>query len=168
MIGDPPMARHVFFSFHHARDVWRAGQVRNSWVTQDRAAAGFWDAAEWESIKKKDQAAIEAWIDKQLKGTSVTVVLIGAETSERQHVGYEIKQSHVEGKGLLGIYINGMKDTNGKTDWKGKNPFVNWSITRDGAKFLLSKIYPTYDWVNDKGREKMGQWIEDAATMAGR
>ena len=26
------MARRVFFSFHHARDVWRAGQVRNSWV----------------------------------------------------------------------------------------------------------------------------------------
>ncbi len=39
------MARRVFFSFHYERDVWRAGQVRNSWVTKDREEAGFWDAA---------------------------------------------------------------------------------------------------------------------------
>jgi len=44
------MARHAFFSFHHARDVWRAGQVRNSWVTKD--SAGFWDAADWEKVKR--------------------------------------------------------------------------------------------------------------------
>lgn len=162
------MARHAFFSFHHGRDAWRAGQVRNSWVTQDRDAAGFWDAAEWESIKKKDKASIEAWIDKQLKGTSVTVVLIGNQTSEREHVGYEIKQSHVEGKGLLGIYIHGLKDRDGKTDTKGNNPFANWHITQNGSKTLLSNIYPTYDWVNDDGRTNIGKWIEAAAKKADR
>jgi antiphage defense system Thoeris ThsB-like protein len=111
---------------------------------------------------------IEAWIDKQLKGTSVTVVLIGAETSQRQHVGYEIKQSHNEGKGMLGVYIHGIKDANSKTDSKGSNPFANWNITRDGKKLLLSEIYPTYDWVNDNGRENLGGWIETAAKKAGR
>jgi hypothetical protein len=162
------MARHAFFSFHHGRDVWRAGQVRNCWVTQDRDAAGFWDAAEWESIKKKDQASIEAWIDKQLKGTSVTVVLIGAQTSERTHVGYEIKTSHNEGKGLLGVYIHEMKDVSGRTDTKGNNPFANWHFVRNGVKVYLSEIYPTYDWVNDNGRQNIGTWIEAAARKAGR
>ena len=71
----------------------RAGQVRNSWVTQEREASGFWDAAEWESIKKKDTETIRAWIDKQMKGTSVTVVLIGKETSTRDHVDYEINRA---------------------------------------------------------------------------
>jgi len=80
------MSRRSFFSFHYERDVWRAGQVRNSWVTQDRQAAGFWDAAKWEEVKKKGDEAIKKWIDDQLKGTSVTVVLIGAETSTRQYV----------------------------------------------------------------------------------
>jgi len=28
------MARRVFFSFHHERDVWRANVVRHSWVTK--------------------------------------------------------------------------------------------------------------------------------------
>jgi hypothetical protein len=162
------MARHAFFSFHHARDVWRAGQVRNSWVTQDRDAAGFWDAAEWEAVKKKDQATIEAWIDKQLKGTSVTVVLIGAQTSQRQHVGYEIKQSHNEGKGMLGVYIHGIKDANGTTDVKGHNPFANWHIVQNGSKILISDIYPTYDWVTENGRANIRTWIETAAKKAGR
>jgi len=161
------MARRVFFSFHYERDGWRAGQVRNSWVTKDREGAGFWDAAAWEEVKKKGDDAIEKWIDDQLKGTSVTVVLIGAETSERPYVGYEIKQSHVKGNGMLGVYIHNLKDVNSKTDTKGKNPFGNWQVERDGKKVLFSDIYPVYDWINDDGRNKMGDWIEAAAKKAG-
>jgi hypothetical protein len=144
----------------------RAGQVRNSWVTQDRESAGFWDAAAWEEVKKKGDAAIEKWIEDQLKGTSVTVVLIGAETSERKYVGTEIVKSYNKGNGMLGIYIHNMKDSNGRTDVQGKNPFANWHIEKDGQKVLLSSIYPTYDWVNDKGRENIGAWIEAAAKKA--
>src|SRR5438034_10811884 len=100
------MARRAFFSFHYERDNWRAGQVRNSWVTQDRESAGFWDAAAWEEVKKKGDAAIEKWIDDQLHGTSITVVLIGAETSERKYVGTEIVKSRSRGNGILGINIH--------------------------------------------------------------
>ena len=89
------MVRRVFFSFHYERDAWRASQVRNSWVTKpDREAAGFWDAAEWEKVKKQGDAAIKRWIDKGLEGTSVTVVLIGTETCSRKWVRYEIQKSH--------------------------------------------------------------------------
>src|SRR6185437_15641385 len=101
------MARRVFFSFHHAGDVWRAGQIRNSWVTKDRESAGFWDAAEWEEVKKKGDAAVHKWIDDQMAGKSVTVVLIGALTSQRPHVLYEIRKSHELKKGMLGIYVHG-------------------------------------------------------------
>jgi hypothetical protein len=162
------MARRAFFSFHYERDCWRAGQVRNSWVTKDRESAGFWDAAAWEEVKKKTDAEIEKWIGEQLVGTSVTVVLIGAETSTRQYVGYEIKQSHNRGNGMLGIYIHNMKDVNSKTDTKGTNPLSNWHVERDGKKVLLSDIYPTYDWVNDEGYKNLGTWIEAAAKKAGK
>jgi len=162
------MARRAFFSFHYERDVWRAGQVRNSWVTKDRESAGFWDAAAWEEVKKKTDAEIEKGIGEQLNGTSVTVVLIGAETSTRKYVGSEIKLSHNRGNGILGIYIHNMKDSNGRTDSKGANPLTNWHIERDGKKSLLSDIYPTYDWVNDDGYNKIGDWIEAAAKKAGR
>jgi len=162
------MARRTFFSFHYERDAWRAGQVRNSWVTQDRESAGFWDAAAWEEVKRRGDDAIHKWIDDQLKGTSVTVVLIGAETSQRKYVGYEITASHNKGNGMLGIYIHNMKDSKGNTDTKGANPFANWSIQQNGQKVPLSSIYPTYDWVSDNGRANIGTWIEAAAKKAGK
>lgn len=159
------MARRTFFSFHYERDVWRAGQVRNSWITKDREAAGFWDAAKWEEVKKKGEDAIHKWIDEQLKGTSVTVVLIGAETSTRKYVDYEITESHRKGNGMLGIYVHNMKDSDGKTDIKGANPFSKWNFQNAEGKEVT---YPTYDWVNDDGYNKLGDWIEAAAKKAGR
>jgi len=162
------MARRVFFSFHYERDSWRAGQVRNSWVTQDRESAGFWDAAVWESVKKKTNSEIEKWIGTQLTGTSVTVVLIGAETSTREYVGYEIVQSHNRGNGMLGVYIHNMKDVNGRPDTPGKNPFDNWQVAKNGRNTLFSSLYPTYDWVLNNGYSQLGTWIEDAAKKAGR
>ena len=162
------MARRVFFSFHHSGDVWRAGQVRNSWVTQERQDAGFWDVAAWEQVKKKDVATVQKWIDEQMKGTSVTVVLIGAETSERPHVLYEIIQSHNKGNGMLGVYVHNIKDATQRVGLKGSNPFAKLSITKSGTKTLLSEIYPTYDWVSANGRDNIGSWIETAAKKAGR
>jgi hypothetical protein len=162
------MARRVFFSFHYERDVWRAGQVRNSWVTKDREAAGFWDAACWEEVKKKGDEAIKRWIDNQLDNTSVTVVLIGAETSTRPYVGYEIEQSYKRGNGLLGIRIHSLKDMNGRTDVMGTNPFDSWYITQNGVQTYFSSIYKTYDWILNSGYQNLATWIEQAAQQVGR
>lgn len=163
------MARRVFFAFHYERDIWRASQVRNSWVTKpDRESAGFWDAAEWEKIKKQGDDAIKRWIKDQLKGTSVTAVLIGAETSKREWVKYEIIESYNRGNGLLGIYIHNIKDRNGYADTKGNNPFNYIYIEQNGKKVYFSEIYPTYDWVNDDGYENLGDWVEKAAKKAGK
>lgn len=161
--------RYTFFSFHYGRDVWRANQVRHSWVTKkDRQAAGFVDAAEFEEVKKKGDKAIKDWIDYQLDGTSVTVVLIGKETNSREYVDYEIKQSRKKGNGILGIYIHNLKDSNGDTDSKGDNPFDYWYTTENGAKKYFSEIYPTYDWINDSGYNNLGDWVDKAANKVGR
>jgi len=151
------MARRVFFSFHCERDVWRAGQVRNSWVTKpDREAAGFWDAAAWEEVKRKGDEAIRAWIRGQLKGTSVTIVLLGTETSRRKYVRYEIRQSWERGNGLIGVHIHNMKDVNGETEPKGDTPFV--AMGYKGIKI--------YNWVNDDGYGNLGDWVERAYQRA--
>lgn len=101
-------------------------------------------------------------------GTSVTVVLIGTQTSTRQYVGYEIKLSHKRLNGMLGIYIHNIKDVNSRTDTKGANPFESWYVERDGKKTYFSELYPTYDWVSDDGYHKLGDWIEAAAKKAGK
>lgn len=158
------MARQSFFSFRYKKDNWRASIVRNSWVTQEKTAAGFFDSAEWEEVKKKTDSAIEKWIDSQLYGTSVTVVLIGSDTAGKKWINYEITASHKRGNGMLGIYINGLKDKYGKTSTKGKNPFDNFTFKKQ-EKVVT---YPVYDWVNDDGYNNMGDWIEKAAKAAGK
>jgi len=162
------MARRVFFSFHYERDVWRAGQVRNSWVTQGREAAGFWDAASWEEIKKKGEEEVKKWIRKQLDGTSVTVVLIGAQTTSREYVKYELEQSWEKGNGILGIYIHQMKDKDGKTDTKGSNSFGPIFTSSDDDKKYFFERFSTFDWIDNDGYNKLGEWIETAAKKAGK
>jgi len=118
------MARRVFFSFHYERDVWRANIVRNSWVTKGNfESAGFIDAVEFEKIKRQGDESIKRWINEQLEGTSVTVVLIGAETYLRDWVRYEIVKSFDRGNALLGVYIHNIKNQFEMTDIKGPNPF---------------------------------------------
>lgn|SRR5487761_1229811 len=147
------MARRVFFSFKYKPDVSRAMVVRNSWVAQGREAAGFVDAAEFEEVKRKGDAAIKAWINEQLRGTSVTAVLVGAKTCSSRWVKYEIEQSIARGNGLLGIDVSKIKDFKGNTSERcGKIP--------TGYDFYL--------WNSNDGYHNIGTWIEKAATDAGR
>lgn len=145
------MARRVFFSFHYQRDLWRVNIVRNSAVVEGVAAAGFSDASLWEEAKRKGDAAIKRLIDNGLSGTSVTAVLIGAETANRDYVTYEIQQSIARGNGLLGVRINGLKDQSGKIDSWGSVPAA---LSGTGAT-----IY-TYEY------GKLGGWIEEAYKKA--
>lgn len=162
------MARRVFFSFHYERDIFRVMQVRNSWIIPGVEEAGFIDQAAFEQVRRRGEAAVERWIDDQLHNTSVTVVLIGTETASRPYVGYEIKQSHVRGNGILGVYIHNLKTPQAGADYQGPNPLANWHIQQNGQTVLLSSLYPTYDYVKDNGYQNMGIWIERAAQRAGR
>jgi len=171
------MPRRVFFSFHHQIDSWRVGQVRNSWVAQKGSTNSFMDAAAWEAVQRKGVVAVKAWIDREMLGTGVTVVLIGRQTAGRPYVRYEIHQSMRKRKGLLGIHIHSIKDRNLKTTKKGPNPFEDLTVTRDDPWFWwlgmkseqrLSDIFQTFDWEDDDGRTNMPQWIEEAARRAGR
>lgn len=146
------MTRRVFFSFKY-EDVSRANVVRNSWVTQGKEAAGFIDAADFEEVESQGEKAIENWIDEQLDGTSVTVVLVGEKTCNSKWVKYEIEKSKEIGNGLLGIDISKIKDLQGNTS---------------GRCGRIPAGYDFYLWNNDDGYHKMGDWIEKAAKDAGR
>lgn len=162
------MARRVFFSFHYARDVRRIQQVRQSWVVRPGGEAQpFYDAAAFEQAKQR-AGGIAKWIDQQLAGTSVTVVLFGAETYHREWVKHEIKRSHELGKGMLAIDIHRIKDPQHGADVQGLNPLTHWAANQSGRSIPFTTLYRTYDWVNDNGYGNMPAWIEAAARAAGR
>jgi hypothetical protein len=148
------MPRKVFFSFHYSRDSWRVSQVRNCNVVAGYDKNPFYDKAEWQKIKQQGEQAIKNWIERQLSGTSVTVVLVGKDTSTRPWVKYEIRRSIELGKGLIGIDISKIVDQYGNEDLTGANP--------------LPAGYPFYRWNTDRGRESLGRWIDAAGIKAGR
>lgn len=146
------MARRVYFGFKY-EDVSRAMVVRNSWVIAGQRAAGFSDAAEFETLKRKGDPAIKAWIDDQLHGTTVTVILVGAKTCRSRWVKYEIEKSKALGHGLLGIDVSKIKDLRGNTSERcGQIPVG----------------YPFYLWLKDHGYQNLGSWAERAAKAAGK
>lgn len=83
---------------------------------------------DWEEVKKKTDKEIEKWIDDQLEKRSCLVVLIGRETASRKWIKYEIRKAYELNKGIVGIYIDKLKDVHGKQDTKGKNPFDKFTI----------------------------------------
>ena len=154
------MARKVFFSFNYKPDSWRAAQVRNAGVVEGNRPCSDND---WESITRGGDAAIQRWVKDQLIGKSCTVVLIGSATAGRKWIKYEIERAWAERKGVVGIYIHGLKDASGNPSTKGRNPFED--IMLDGQNF--SRIAKSYDtpyltstFVYDYIKENIEGWVE--------
>lgn len=158
------MARRVFFSFHYDNDINRSMTVRNSWVTQGKEAAGFIDKAEFEKIKRTGETAVHNWINNQLHGTSVTVVLIGSETLNRPFVQYEICESLKRGNGVIGVYIHNIRDMITKKGSIKGNAHAVIGYYNDGSPAYFDNVCDgLYDYTYDNGYANLGAWIEKAA-----
>lgn len=121
------MKRQVFFSFHFENDIWRVGQIRNIGVVEGQEI--FSDNG-WEKVRLKKDSDIEAWIDKELNMRSCVVILIGSETASRRWVRYEIEEAWKRGKGIVGIYINKLKNSQGEQSQKGANPLNQFCVDK--------------------------------------
>ena len=164
------MTRKVFFSFHYKPDNWRASQVRNIGAIEGNQPAKDND---WETVTKGGDAAIEKWIADQMNGRSCTVVLIGKDTADRKWIDHEIKKTWGDKKGLLGIYIHNLQDSDQNKTTKGKNPFVGFTLP-DNNKTDLSKVVKAYDppftdsqKVYAHIAENIEDWIEEAIRIRG-
>ena len=132
--GQVSVMRQVFFSFEYNKDAWRASQIRKMNVV---SKSSTFSDNDWETVKSKSEASIKKWINEQMAMRSCIVVLIGKTTSTRKWVkAYELK------KGIVGIYIHGLKNENGDQTEKGSNPFYN-VFTNNGER--LSKYVTCYD-----------------------
>ena len=156
------MARRAFYSFHYVPDNWRASQVRNMGVIDGNKPASDND---WVQIKKGGDTAIQRWIDDQLDGKSVAIVLIGSQTTGRKWIKYEIKKSWEDKKGVLGVYIYNLKDKDGNQASKGRNPFDNFTISGTTMSSIVKVYDPPYTTstnVYDYIKTNLPDWIEKA------
>lgn len=157
------MARRLFFSFHYDRDVWRVQNVRQSWRFSELELPTFYNAIQWEQVKRGGDAAIKQFINDGIARASCTVLLVGRETSTREWVDYEIKKSYEAGNGLVAVRIHNIKNQALSTDVKGVNPLSKFTI-RNGAQ-RLDQVFKEYDWVNNNGRDNIAKWVEEAIAI---
>lgn len=129
----------VYYSFHYARDAWRVQQIVNMGAIEGQPIL---NAQDWESIKRRGDQAIRDWIEEQMKYKSAVVVLVGAETSTRRWVKYEITKAWNDKRPLVGIRVNGLADSNGKVDPLGGNPFA--AVTFDSGTGSLADYVPLF------------------------
>jgi MTH538 TIR-like domain (DUF1863) len=120
------VSKRVYFAFDYEDVVdFRANVVRKHNFTEGVENAGYFDASIWEEAKKKDPAALKKLIDAELKYTTVTAVLIGANTWQRRWVRYEIMKSIQQGNRVIGVHINNIRDKYRQAKPLGANPFEN-------------------------------------------
>jgi MTH538 TIR-like domain (DUF1863) len=129
--------RNIFYSFHFANDVMRVQQVRNMGVIEGNEPVS---PNNWEQIKKNGDAAVEKWIDENMKSKSCLIVLIGTDTYARPWVKYEIKKAWQDGKGILGIHVHNLKCPNSGTCSKGSNPFAPITF-KLGDKVIVPQVF---------------------------
>ena len=134
------MARSVFFSFHYQRDIFRVQTIKNHYVTKGTyTATGFFDGSLEEKALKEGDQVVKNLIDRGLNGSSVTCVLIGAETYTRRWVHYEILKSTELGMGLFGIRIHQIADLKSGKDTAGHSPFavLGYGITGENLQPMI-------------------------------
>src|SRR3984893_18239577 len=148
VIPEAELARRTYFSFHYKPDVWRAWNVRNSWVVkpEDQVAIGFFDSRVFEASQRDSDDPRKSSLRKGLENTSVTCVLAGAATWTRRWVRYEIARSLLKGNGLLTVYIDGVKNKDQVITSRGANPLAQMGVYKGGNGIFLA------EW-------KGGKWV---------
>jgi len=98
--------KSIFISYQHKDQMKAKGFNLLRWAKN--VDVDFLGRHLLDPVKSKDEKYIKSEINKQIKGTSVTVVLIGKDTKESEYQPYEIEQSLAKEapNGILGIRLN--------------------------------------------------------------
>jgi MTH538 TIR-like domain (DUF1863) len=142
------VARRTFFSFHYKPDVWRAWNVRNSWVvTDEQVDRGFFDGSVFEATQEKGDDSLKAFLREGIDNSSVTCVLAGSSTWLRRWVRYEVARSVLKRSGLLTVYIHGVRNQEQQVAAKGPNPLDAVGVYKTDSGIFLA------EW-------KDGKWVK--------
>lgn len=158
------MAKTVFYSFHYSRDVHRVQLVRNINALEGQPLL---NSQEWESVRTRGAAAIERWIDEQMKWKKAVIVLVGQQTSGRKWIDYEINKAWDSKKPLLGVRIHGLASLSGGADSAGSSPFN----TRAGIPLFDPTVKDGYGRIDTKATYRklcsnLESWSSQGATRS--
>ncbi len=98
--------KNIFISYQHKDQMKAKGFNLLRWAKN--VDVDFVGRHLLDPVKSKDEKYINSEINKQIKGTSVTVVLIGKDTKKSEYQPYEIERSLAKDSpnGILGIKLD--------------------------------------------------------------
>lgn len=163
------MARRIFHSFRFSHDHWRVQTVRHIGSIEGQKLLS---PNEWEAVKKQGDQAVRNWINGQLSGRSCVVVLIGSATAGRPWVNYEMDKGWEDGKGVVGVYIHGLKNSQSKQAAKGANPLTSINVSTKAGPKKLSSVAKTHDPPYKQSsnvysyiKDNIEDWVEEAIAI---
>lgn len=138
------------FICHHSADVPRLRDlldnlrakgydVRSSSLQEDR------DNNVIHKGRRVSDATVARYIRRAIRWAGTFIVLIGEHTHERPWVNYEIRNAHLQGKKIIGIYKFGCTQTAELPEaYKryGTSP-IGWSSIEKLAGMIEGKVEPT-------------------------
>lgn len=141
--------RSIFISYQHRDQMKAKGFNLLRWAKN--VDVDFVGRHLLDPVKSNNKQYIDTKIREQIKGSSVTVVLIGKDTKKSEYQPFEIEQSLAKDKpnGILGIKLD--KSVN-----LPKDSAVGQLLHATGAEII--------DW----DPNKFGEAIERAVVAAGR
>ncbi len=141
--------RNIFISYQHKDQMKAKGFHLLRWAKN--VDVDFVGRHLLDPVKSNNKQYVDTKIREQIKGSSVTVVLIGKDTKKSEYQPFEIEQSLAKDKpnGILGIKLD--KSVN-----LPKDSAVGQLLHDAGAEII--------DW----DPNKFGEAIERAAIAAGR
>lgn len=106
--------KNVFISHHHKDDnsindlkglLSKNGyEIKNSSIRVDQ------DGDSSDNGKKLSDSTIENKLRDKISWAGNVIVIVGEKTHTRDWVNWEIEQAHKQGKNIIGVYENGLKD----------------------------------------------------------
>jgi hypothetical protein len=156
------MPRKVFTSFHYKPDNWRASTVRNIGKIEGNAVV---TPNKWEEVTRGGDTAIKKWINENMAGKSCVIVLVGENTAGRKWINYEIERAWSENRGVLGIYIHNLKNSQGLQSAVGENPFDSFELNGKKLSSVVKCYNPPYKKSTNVYKyisENIEDWIEKA------
>ena len=127
----------------------RVNAVRQAWRFRHPdtlLTPGFYDSSLWESRQREGDESLKRLIREGVDYTSAVCVLIGSDTWTRRWVRYEIARAVIDGRGLLGVHINGIRHHQTKiANPSGLNPLEFLAVGKVQNNFLVPAKYYVFE-----------------------
>lgn len=141
-MGSP---RNIFIS-HYGQDDEHVQSLKQRLKDQGYKVRNFSvDSTNHKDGRKPSDAVVVRLLNMRIKWSSTFICLIGPETYTRPWVNYEIRQAHLQGKRIVGIYTHGSKDSVVLPDLFKKygSPPIGWNSIDKLGEVIEGRNFPS-------------------------